>query len=421
MKLTVKNFYVKSTIFTSLSLVAAACSYALYPALVRILPSSDFGDFAVTSAALNQVLAVLLTINIISIYLVKQYGEQGSRIRTQTIQKALLWSFSALCLLLILAWPLLQNIFKIEHPLIFIPLIFVLLLNIPLVVWNGYLQGNKELVRIGLGTLGASLAKLVFAITLGLLMGATGSMFGLLIGTLVGLAVLYLYPGVRPPGLETVTKKMSKSELATLSKLKFYIVQVAVVVGALGILQNYDISLEKILFDPNTAGTYSSVGILSTALYYLAFILVWIILPEISITNNTINRRVLATAYRLYACLAIIAIVSILLFGDQLLTILLGASFNGKADLLLFGALYQLTLVSVVLYAYSLLVRHKRRALLLVGLSFTFCLTLPLFIGHSDPLSMIRSLWISISLGVIVYAIAMTLYSLKSRPQKSPV
>jgi len=68
MKITAaKSFYLKSSLFTILSLLAAVCSYAVYPILVHVLSPSDFGDFAVASATLNQVLAVLLAINIISI------------------------------------------------------------------------------------------------------------------------------------------------------------------------------------------------------------------------------------------------------------------------------------------------------------------------------------------------------------------
>lgn len=419
MKLPVKNFYVKSSLFTIFSLLAAVCNYALYPILVRVLPVSDFGDFAVASATLNQTLAVLLTINIISIYLVKRYGEGDARTHAKAVQKALLWFFGVLCAIILLLWPFLQSIFKVEHSFILIPLILVLTLNIPLVVWNGYLQGNKELVRIGIGTFSSSFAKLVFAAMLGLLAGAVGAMFGILVGTLAGLIVLQLYPGVKTPGLETVLKKMSRAELNSLLKLRFYIIQVALVVGAFGILQSYDISLAKILFDPQIAGTYSGISILSTALYYLAFILVWIILPEISIDNRKINRRVLTTAYRLYFALAVVAVIFIILFGDTALPAVLGSAYSGKTDLLLFGALYQMTLVATVLYAYSLLVRQKKRAVLLAGLVFGLCTSLPALLGSANPATMIRTLWLSIILAVGIYSLMVTFHRLLRRSEGS--
>ncbi len=412
MKKHLDNFYVKSSLFTLLSLFAALCNYALYPLLVRILPPTEFGDFAVASATLNQVLSILLAINIVSIYLVKKYNEDDARAHTQVVQKALLWLFGVLCLLMLAFWPVLQSLFKIEHASIFIPMASVLILSILLTVWNGYLQGNKELIRIGIGTLGASFAKLVFALLLGLLAGAIGAMFGVLAGTIAGIVILRFYPGIKTPGLDTLFKKMSHTELRNLLRLRSYVIQVALVVGALGIIQSYDISLSKILFSPELAGTYSGVSILGAALYYLAFILVWIILPEISIDNQKVNRRVLTTAYKLYLALAVVAVAGILLLGNSLLPIILGPMYSGKTEWLLFGALYQLTIASIALYTYSLLVRHKKRAVLLAGLVFALCIAIPPILGSANPATMIRTLWLSAVCGVGLYAIIMTIYKL---------
>lgn len=422
MKKHLDNFYVKSSLFTLLSLFAALCNYALYPLLVRMLPPAEFGDFAVASATLNQVLSILLAINIVSIYLVKKYNEEDARTHTQVVQKALLWLFGILCVLMLIFSPVLQSLFKIEHVFIFIPMASVLILSILLTVWNGYLQGNKELIRIGIGTLGASFAKLVFALLLGLLAGSIGAMFGVLAGTLAGIAILRFYPGIKTPGLDTLFKKMSRTELHNLLKLRSYVIQVALVVGALGIIQSYDISLSKILFSPELAGVYSGISILGAALYYLAFILVWIILPEISIDNPKINRRVLTTAYKLYLALAIATVTGITLLGDTLLPILLGPAYTGKTEWLLFGALYQLTIASIALYTYSLLVRHKKRAVLLAGLVFVLCIAVPPALGSADPLTMIRTLWLSAACGVGLYAIIVTAYSVYSRSRhKTPV
>ncbi len=412
MKKNLDNFYVKSTLFTILSLVAALCNYALYPFLVRILPPSEFGDFAVASATLSQVLSILLAINIISIYLVKKYNEEDARAYTQTVQKALLWLFGILCVLMLACWPLLQAVFKIEHALIFIPMASVLILSILLTVWNGYLQGNKELVRIGIGTLGASLAKLMFAVILGLLAGSVGAMFGVLVGALAGIALLKLYPGIKTPSLNTLFKKMSHTELRSLLRIRSYIIEVALVVGTLGFIQSYDISLSKVFFAPELAGMYSGISILGAALYYLAFILVWIILPEISMDNQNINRRVLTTTYKLYLALAIAAVTGITLLGDSLLPVILGPAYSGKTEWLLFGALYQLTIASVALYAYSLLVRRKKRAVLLAGLVFALCITLPPIFGSTSPATMILTLWLSAICGVVLYAIIIAIRQL---------
>jgi O-antigen/teichoic acid export membrane protein len=358
----VKNFYVKSSLFTILSLAAAACSYALIPILVRVMPPSDFGDFAVTTTMLNQVLAFLLAINIISIHLVKTYGEDDARRYVQIIQKALLWLFMAVCILVVTFSPFLKTILKIDNLLLFLPLSLVLLASVPVTVWNGFLQGHKELIRVGIFSVSASLSKLIFASVLGLFLGSVGALFGILIGTLLGIIVLQLYPGVRLPSLKNTLQKTNKSDLRSLWQLKFYIIQAVFVVGALGFLQGYDISLAKILFEPAIAGTYSGIGVLSYILYYLAFILIWIILPEINVQNPVSNRRVLGTAYKIFGMLAITAIAFEVIFGNLLLSILLGADYSEKVSWLIFATLYQLTLVAIAHIPFTFLcaIRHEQ-------------------------------------------------------------
>jgi O-antigen/teichoic acid export membrane protein len=401
-----KSFYLRSGLFTLLSLLSAVSSYTLYPILVHILSPSDFGNFAVASATLNQVLAILLAINIISIHLVKKYGEAEARQHAQVIQKALLWLFMAMCLIMLALSPFLKILFKIDNISLFIPLSIVLVVNLPLVVWNGYLQGHKELVRIGVFSFGSSLAKLLFASILGIVAGSIGALFGILAGALIGILILQLYPGVKLPSIQTAFKRTSRDELRFLSQIKFYVIQAVFIVGALGILQNYDISLAKALFEPNVAGTYSGISILSNALYYLAFILVWIVLPEINIRDPKINRRILGTTYKLFGLLAIIAIIGELLLGDLILPMILGSDFAHKTDWLLFATLYQLTLVAVTLYAFYLLICHQARAVMLVACVLGLCLAVPVHFA-SSPLTMIQSLWLSTVAGVVLYNLIM--------------
>lgn len=408
----VKNFYVKSSLFTILSLAAAACSYFLYPILIRILPSSEFGDFAVTTTMLNQILSIFLALNIISVHLVKKYGEEQSRHYIQIIQKILLWIFLGLCLIVFILAPQLQELLKINHLILFIPLGLILLVSIPVTIWNGFLQGHKELVRVGIFSFSASLAKLIFAALFGLLLGAVGALFGILVGTLLGILILQLYPGVRLPSIRSAFEKTSKVDLRFVSRLKFYIIQSVFVVGALGFLQGYDIALSKALFEPAIAGVYSGVSILSYVLYYVSFILIWIVLPEIDVNNPKNNRRVISTAYKIFGLITVASVGAELLLGEILLPLILGPEYSGKTLWLVYATLYQLMLVGIALYAFYLLIRHKSRSVLLVGYVLTCCLTLPSLLAHT-PEEMILTLLLSTVFGVILYLITVGMINIQ--------
>ena|SRR3990167_6314646 len=404
-----KNFYVRSSLFTILSLTTAVFSYILYPILVRVLNPVEFGDFAVVIAILNQILAVLVAINVISIYLVKTYGEQEARDRAQIIQKALIWFFVALILVVLILSPFLNQLFKIEDIGLFMVMTIILFTTLPLVVWTGYLQGHKELVRIGISSVVGSFSKLVFAVILAIFFGPIGALAGVLLSSIVSIIAVGSYPGVKLPNLSSIFKKGSKDELKFLSTIRLYMIEAVFIVGTLGLLQNYDITLAKALFGPSVAGIYSGVSILSNGLYYLAFILVWIVLPEIKIRDNKVNRRVLGTAYKLIGALAVFVISVELIFKDSLTSLLLGHGFADQGNLLIFATLYQLTLVSIVLYAFYLLVCRKNRGVLLVGLVFAFCMSLPILFGKT-PMLMIQTLWLSLVASVVVYFILLRTY-----------
>lgn len=396
------NFYVRSGLFGLLSIIGAVFSYALYPVLTHILTTKQFGDFAVVVALSNQLLGILLAFNVISIYLVKSQSEEKALSHAQIIQKRLIQLFLVATALLLLASPYLNSLLKIHNTSYFLVLGLILLAAVPGVIWTGYLQGNKELVRVGIFNLSASLGKLIFATVLALALGAVGGLLGMLFGALAGLVIIYFVPGVKLPKISSIFKKSDPEEIMFIRGLKKYIIECLIVVGALGFLQNYDITLAKALFDPSSAGVYSGISVLSNALYYLCFLLIWIVMPEIKIGDSVTNRRVLGTAYKLLAALTIGAVGFEIILKGQITKLLLGNNFSGQGELLIFATLYQLTLVSIALYAFYLLVTRQRRAGLLAVCCFPITLVVPAVLA-STPLEMIQLLWLSLVAGVVIY------------------
>lgn len=407
-----KDFYFRSGIFSLLSLVGAGFNYALYPILVRILDPSSFGDFAAIIALSNQVLGLLLAFNVISIHLVKKHGEENARPHAEVIQKYLVWFFLIATLIVLAASPILQSVLNIKSIAPFIVLSLILVSAVPVAIWTGYLQGHKELVRVGLFNVSAGLAKLIAAAGLAILFGTTGAVGGLFGGVVAGLIVLALYPGVKLPSIKTVFDRTKKNELKYILSLKAYIFECLAVVGLLTFLQNYDITLAKILFEPSAAGFYSGISILSNALYYVAFLLIWVILPEIQINNSAVNRRVLGTGYKLLGLMAAVAITGELIIKNKIAQILLGSGFSNQGNILIFATLYQLTLVAITLYGFYLLVNRRRHALLLAILVSSSSIVIPYLFANS-PLEMIQLLWVSLLIGSALYVCIYGLYNIK--------
>ncbi len=396
------NFYVRSSLFGILSLTGALFNYALYPILVRILSAKEFGDFAVIVAISNQILGILLAFNIISIYLVKAHDEETARSHAQVIQKFLIRLFLGATVTMLIVSPYLHSLLRVQNISSFLILALILLTAIPGIIWTGYLQGNKELVRVGGFNLSAAIGKLIFATFLAVTFGSNGGLLGILCGTLIGLLVLWLIPGVKLPSLSSLFVRSSSGEKNFMRGLKNYILMCLFVVGVLSFLQNYDIILAKALFSPAQAGIYSGISILSNALYYVCFLLIWIILPEIKIGDRANNVRLLTTGYKLLAALTALALAVEIMFKGLLARLLLGESFANQGNLLIFATLYQLTLVAITLYAYYLLVNRQRRGAALAIIVLACCAVVPLMFV-STPLAMIRLLWISLMAGSVIY------------------
>jgi O-antigen/teichoic acid export membrane protein len=416
-ELKISNFYIKSGLFSVLSILGAAIGYVTYPLLAHILSVREFGNFTVVIATSNQILSILVALNIVSIYLVKNNSKLEAHDKIKIIQRVLIWSFIALSIVLLLAAPLLKNLLHIQSSASFIALLFILLFSVPANMWTGYLQGNKELIRIGVYSLFSSFFKLVGAVGLAFYFGVQGGLWGIALGMLLGLVILKYTPGVKPPKLSTVFVKPTASESFFIKRFWPYLIQSIFVVGGLGLLQNFDIILAKSSFAPVEAGLYAGVSVLSNALYYALFLLIWIVLPEIDIHNQTNNKRILSTSYKLIVFIGLLAIIVELVLRRFVVSILLGKAFSSQEASLIYATLYQITLLSISLYAFYLLIIRSRRAIVLAGLVMTNCLVWPAIFAHNTQ-QMITDLWLSELLGVAIYSIINVYFKIDGHGKK---
>jgi len=399
------NFYFRSSLYAILSLGASALNYLLYPSLTRVLSPREFGDFAAIMAISAQIMAILLTFNLTSIYLVKKYPEDEAREKVQVIQKVLIWLFLGATLLLLFAAPFVRERLHIADPLAFGILALFLLVAVPSTIWTGYLQGHNQILKVGVSAVAAALAKLAFALLLASLWGMSGALWGVLIGGALGVVVVRLIAGMRLPSLRSSVSSFSKTQGTFLGGILGYVFWSAIVVSALGVLQNIDIAYAKGLFSPTVAGVYSGISVLSNALYFVSFVLIWIVLPALTMENPRHNRRLLRTAYSLLGAMAAGAVLGEFLLRGMLSTFLLGSAFGGQGNVLIIASLYQVALVGVTLYAYYLLVLRRRRALLLAGCVFLSTVAAPAIFPPGDTTALIATLLLALLLGWTLYVI----------------
>jgi len=402
-RLKLENFYIHSSLFGLLSLGAAALNYLLYPALTRILNIGSFGDFTAIMALSNQILGVLLAFNLTSIYLVKKYPEKVALELSQAIQKVLIWLCLGSAVILLLLAPLLRTELHIASPLSLVALVALLLVAVPTVIWTGYLQGHKQLLQVGLFNISSAALKLIFVIVLAHLGGVAWGLSGVVIGTLGGLLVLRVSAGRALPSLSSIFTSLSKDQRAFIGSTRYYILESIVVVGMLSLLQNIDIVYAKSLFSPSTAGVYGGVSILSNALYIVSFLLIWIILPEVTVTPSSHNRRIIRTAFTLFAGMGLGVIAAEILLQAWLTRLILGPAFTGQGLILIVTSTYQIALVGVTLYAYYLLVRKKMSALILATCVSAPTVLAPIAVPPKNPTALIATLLGALIFGCVMF------------------
>lgn len=396
--------------FIALSLTGAAINYMLYPLLARQLSTSDFGDFTVTMALFNQTLSVMLAFNVISVSLVKNHDQDTARTNLQVIQKVLVWFFVSICIAILCTTPLLRAVLKTSNPWYFFILALLLLASVPSTIWSGYLQGHKKLRRVGVYSLSSAIGKVAFAVALAGIFGVTGGLAGVLFGVIVGTFILWFRSPIHLPSNRSLLKMLTPNEKKFLKGISPFIVTSLFVVGGLGVLQNIDITFAKILFDTQTAGVYSGVSIISNAIYFLSFLLVWLVLPEIVVGDQATNRRILKRAYMGLFAIAATALLAEYFMQHFLITALLGDAFGSQSNLLIPATLFQLSVVGCALYAFYLLVIRSSRSILFSLLVALPCMAV-LLLKPSDPLGMMRSLLVSVLFGVLCYIIIVSITS----------
>lgn len=405
------NFYIKSSLYFVLSLTGATLNYLLYIFLARILSVRDFGDFVAIVAISNQVIGFLLALNLTSIYLVKNNPANAKYI-VQVIQKVLIWFFLGLTVAIGLLWNHIAGWLKIEDPASFVILVLILLAAVPSVIWTGYLQGYRKLLDIGVYNFSSSAFKFLFSVALAAAGGVIGGLVGVFLGTTLGLITLKLISRINLPALGTVFTRLTPVERKTVRGLRSYILGSIIIVGLLSMMQNIDIIYAKIMFDPEVAGIYSGLGVISYLIYYVGLALVWIVLSEISVDNPSHNRRLLTNSYKIFASMAVVATIFVIAFKDQIVGLLLGENFVLQSNILIYTLLYQVSLISVTLYVFYLFVLRSVRAPLIGVSVITPALLLPWIFGD-NPKKMILSLWCSTLLGVFVYLIINTVLRYK--------
>lgn len=400
-----KNFYLNNSLYIVLSVAGAVLSYAIYPIMVRILSKESFGDFTVALAVSSQMASVFLAFNVVSLHITKKHDD-GVTILSY-LQSKIIRIFLLFSLFVLITSPIIKTTLKLDSYLPLLATLLLMLLSIPAVIWLGFLQANKEMTRVGLYTFVTAFLKLIFAVVLALILQSSAAMFGVVVAQLIGVYVLSILPGKKTPPINFFNRSSTVFKDSKYAGLYKYLVSAILVTLMLSFAQNADTLLGKSLLSRDAAGSFVAVSSLSNVVYYTGFLLVWVVLSNLSMTDNKQNKKLLYRAFSLLIFMGIIASFIALIFEYFGLNILLGSKTAYFAGQLPREILYQSIMVVVTLYFYWRLTIRSKWVVVDSLIYMSPLLIMIARMGNTNyPIALMNTILISQLLGIILVALA---------------
>ncbi len=398
-----------SQLFMVSAMVVNIGNYLYNLALGRLLGPEAFADAAIliTFLLILSFMAMTLQLSV-----AKFTGSFDSAKKDAFLKYSRKWSLIIGCavglLIFMLATPLRQW-FQTDSVLMFkifavgVPLYFLMSVN------RGYFQGEQEFVKLSITYQGEMLSRLFLTLAFILIL-PFGSSELVAIGIVVS-----LFPGMLPYK-KIVGKALPPIESEDISHLKKFVIVTALYELTQIIINNGDILLVKHFFDPHAAGLYSSMALIGRAVYFVAWMFVMLLLPEVvKLHKEGKDTQKLFFKYLgMITALTTGVVIITFLLPELIINVLFGNEYVEIAHLLWKYALASSLFALANVFVYYYLSLDKYLPVLLSGV-FGLAQLGSIFIWH-DSLATVVELQIIIMLGLLVFQ---GLYFLQQKKQSA--
>lgn len=398
-------------IFITLSIFSSALNYITYPILARILPAGQYTDITVSLSLLTQISTFLSSLIAVTIGLAKS-GESDETEVINVLQTFLLQALSAIGILLLLFSPIIMRL--ISTPSIYaVPIVFMLIISVPITVISGYLNGKQKMVQLGLVALTTASLQLLAGIVMSFAF-RSGVITMLSMGGIQIISILILLYAFRNEHIPMIDKsifQIRKPGKKILSLLKYTLVASAAIM-IVNLLQVVDIIIIKQIHD-SASFIYTDVYVVSRALFFAGMIFIWPFLGEINLSNPRKNIRIFLKLMGIFTVLTCAAIAATDIFGNSIFALLFGRNLLATGGILVvnLSILYKaflLILTSLTLY---FIVLHKYSVVAIAAVSCLLIYGLYIYLPHKTALDTLVALNIGAGASCIM-SILFFLYSL---------
>lgn len=392
------GYFRDSFIFLCFSILSAAINYIYYPVIARLLPASSFGAAQSLIAILLQISAVFSGLSLVTVYIVKNLGENKTKNAIEVLQRTTTWLFILLVAMLMIGQSAILKFLHIDSSLHLMIVGLDLVSTIPFIIIFGYLQAHTRFIAAGSLQLTVFSFKLVLGGLATWKLGVSGALLGVALGNIFGLTLFWLVckkfsiPTWSHSILSSIsfpTIKSIRSIGLPLSKVGSVFITNVIVM----LLISFDILAARHYFSNDLSGLYAGASTISNAIVFASIPLVGVLLPNLDIHNF----RLSISPFIKTSCLLLIGSVAAILAMSIMPNFILsffGEEYKYFSSLLWrFGVMMSLVSFIVLVFQVNAFYKPKASALTIVAGA---CLLLYMIINnHSDPQSLIGGITLS--------------------------
>lgn len=361
------DFIKHNAIFFVGALGVGLLNYLLYPAISRFLTVQEFGEVQVL---VNLLVQITVFANVVSLFVVNiitnMHDAKKEREFIESIESIVILMSIAIAGVIALASPLMAKWLQYDSYSAFLQIGIILVINVPISIRLGYLRAKKQFGINSIAQILQSGLKLVIGTALSIIgFGVSGVMFSLTAS--LALALFYVHHKTSRQGLTVrpfahvrrIRLDLIKAQVKTLQGTGRYMLLISVVSFSTLFLLSFDTVLAKYFYDPDTAGLYGGLSVVSRVLFFITSSVASVLASTIQV-NDALRVKVQNLLLTMIATVLMSGVVT-LIFAWQpetVVRIMLGNQYVASAYLLpkLGIATFLISLINVF-YTYHTAVR----------------------------------------------------------------
>lgn len=282
-----------------------------------------------------------------------------------------------------------------------VPVYFLMSVN------RGYFQGEQEFIKLSITYQGEMLSRLFITLAFILFLPFESS-------ELVALGILIsLVPGMLP-FRRIKTKVLPAIDKTEISHLKKFVIVTAFYELTQILINNGDILLVKHFFDSHAAGLYSSMALIGRGVYFVAWMFVMLLLPEVvkKHKEGLETKRIFFKYLGMISILVTAVVASTLLFPNLIIQVLFGSAYTEVAGILWKYALASALFAIANVFVYYFLSLDRYLPVVVSGVFGVLQLSV-IFFRHAS-LEMVVEAQIYVMLGLLILQVIYFLHQHKT-------